>query len=269
MTQLYKNPSISDRERASAPDSKMRIRGSVTVEAALTIPLFLFAVMCLVYLLEIQAIRFSIGTATQGAAKIAAEDAVVWQVFNPVKFQADLVNLAEAERLDRSIVVGGSSGIRCWATFYDSKDEVLHIKVSYKLQLPFPEYTGIQLKQEHEFQIKAWTGYADQHGTDVDESIVYITESGLVYHTDYQCSYLQLSVQFVPASAVEDLRNESGGIYHACDKCVHGESMAGVYITNYGTKYHNSLNCSGLKRSVRAVKKSEVVGMGACNKCGK
>lgn len=269
MTQINRKPSISDRERASASDSKTRIKGSVTVESALTIPLFLFAVMCLVYLLEIQAIRFSIGTAAHGAAKIAAEDAAIHPFFNPVKFQADLVNLAEAERLDRSIISGGSSGIRCWATYYDSNDEVLHIKVSYKLQLPFPEYTGIRLKQEHEFQVKAWTGYADQNEAEGEESIVYITETGIVYHTDYRCSYLQLSVQFVPAASVEDLRNESGGIYHACDKCVHGESMAGVYITNYGTKYHNSLNCSGLKRSIRAVKKSEVAGMGACNKCGK
>ena len=93
MTQINRNPSISDRERASASDSKTRIKGSVTVESALTIPLFLFAVMCLVYLLEIQAIRFSIGTAAHGAAKIAAEDAAIHPFFNPVKFQADLVNL--------------------------------------------------------------------------------------------------------------------------------------------------------------------------------
>ena len=101
MTQINRNPSISDRERASASDLKTRIKGSVTVESALTIPLFLFAIMCLVYLLEIQAIRFSIGTAAHGAAKIAAEDAAIHPFFNPVKFQADLVNLAEAERLDR------------------------------------------------------------------------------------------------------------------------------------------------------------------------
>ena len=85
MTQINRNPSISDRERASASDSKTRIKGSVTVESALTIPLFLFAVMCLVYLLEIQAIRFSIGTAAHGAAKIAAEDAAIHPFFNPVQ----------------------------------------------------------------------------------------------------------------------------------------------------------------------------------------
>ena len=215
----------------------------------MTIPLFLFAIMCLVYLLEIQAIRFSMETATHGAAKITRREIpAIHPFFNPVKFQADLVNLTEAERLDRSIISGGSSGIRCWATYYDSNDESCTLKFRINCSFQFPEYTGIRLKQEHEFQVKAWTGYADQNEAEGEESIVYITETGIVYHTDYRCSYLQLSVQFVPAASVEDLRNESGGIYHACDKYVHGESMAGVYITNYGTKYHNSLNCSGLKR---------------------
>lgn len=266
---LYRTPSISDREKTSAPDSKRKIQGSVTIEAALTIPIFLFAVLCLVYLFEIQAISFSIRTAAQGAAKIAAEEAAVIPVCNPVKFQADLINLIGTDRLDRSIVVGGSRGIHCFTTYYDSKEEVLKVKVGYTLRLPFPEYTGIRIKQEQGFQIKAWTGYAEHNGEETDEEIVYITENGFVYHTDYHCSYLQPSVQFVPVSAVENFRNESGGIYHACERCVHGESMSGVYITNYGTKYHNSLSCSGLKRSIRAVKKSEVIGKGACSKCGK
>lgn len=267
MTRLYNTQNIRQ-ERVSVPDSEYKITGSVTVEAALALPLFLFAVLCLVYLLEIQAIHFAVASAAQGAAKIAAEDAAVLPVLNPVKLQSDMVNLLGAKRLDRSIVDGGSKGLHCLRSWYESGSGVIHIHVNYRVRLPFPKFTGIGMKCEKSFQVKAWTGYENGGTENEDDSIVYVTETGAVYHTDYQCTYLQLSIQFVPRSAVSDLRNEDGGRYHPCEACVYGGSMAGVYVTNYGSKYHNALSCSGLKRTIHSVKKSECGGMGACSRCG-
>lgn len=264
MAKSNNTPSFKSlRKRASVPVSN----GSMTIEAALAIPLFLFAVLCLVYLLEIQAIRFNVYAAAQSAAKEAASDIPVIPVVNPLKFQADMVNAIGAERLDRSIVVGGSDGLHCWTTYYSSGDELIHVNVNYKIRLPFPGYTGMGTEVKQKFDVRAWTGYTDFGIEEEDGEIVYITETGIVYHSDYHCSYLNPSIQFIPSVEISDIRNEDGGRYHACEYCVHGSAMAGVYITDYGSRYHNSMNCSGLKRTIHAVKKSEVSGMGGCSKC--
>ena len=262
-TNLSKYPYLN-LKRASVPGSK----GSMTIEAALTIPVFLFAVLCLIYLLEIQAIGFSIKAASQNAAKQAAEDMALIPVLNTYKLQQDIVDNIGSERLERSIVEGGSGGIHCRTSYYNTVSEEIIIKVNYTVKLPFPSFLNQGMKQKTELKVKAWTGRTAQNLSE-EEEVVYVTDTGVVYHTDYQCSYLQLSISFLPSSSLIDVRNEGGGIYHACEKCVHGEAMAGVYIAEYGTKYHNTLSCSGLKRSIRAVKKSQVAGLGGCVKCAR
>lgn len=258
-----KNPYLNQR-RASVPG----LKASMTIEAALTIPIFLFAILCLVYLLEIQTIGFQVKAAAQDAAKQAAEDMIVLPVLNTYDLQQNIIENIGNERLERSIIEGGSSGIQCWTSYYNAVREEIIVNINYKIKLPVPSFLDLNAKKKVELKVKAWTGRTEQN-TSEDEEIVYVTDTGVVYHSDYQCAYLQLSITFISSSSLLDVRNEGGGIYQPCEKCVHGQAMAGVYITKYGTKYHNSLSCSGVKRSIRAVKKADVIGLGGCVKCTK
>ncbi len=258
-----KNSSKIQGERVPVSGSK----GSLTVEAALVLPIFFFAAICLVYLLEIKSIQFSVHNAAQNAAERAAVDVAALPVLNSWKLESDMVNLIGAKRMQQSVIEGGSGGLSCWRSYYKETDGMIYVDVRYKVRLPFPRFLNLSLDLKETFQIRAWTGYRSGQMYGEEDDIVYITDYGSVYHEDYQCRYLQLSIRYVPMSELSGLRNLDGGIYHACEKCVHADTMSGVYITEYGNKYHNSLDCSGLKRSVRAVKKSEVAGRGACSKC--
>lgn len=243
---------------ASAP-------GTVTIEASIAIPLFLFAVLCLVYLIELQSIRVSIVNAAQSAAKNAAEDTAIVPVLNTIKLKSDLVSFIGEERIERSILDGGSSAIKCWKSRVNPNTGEMKIIVEYKIKVPFFGNPTAELREE--MKLHSWSGYEDGGMKQKKGEIVYITETGGVYHENYNCTYLRLSVEYIPSSKLERQRNKYGRKYRKCEKCVYGSSMLGVYITGTGTKYHNSLDCSGLKRTVYAVNKSEALGRRGCSRC--
>ena len=251
--------------RTSVSASK---KGSITVEAALAVPLFFLAVVSLLYLMEITAIRTSMRSGLQYAGKKAAKEAVLMTTVMPAKLEQDVVCAVGAKRLDRSIVLGGSGGISCSGSRISPRTGIGELTVTYQVRLPIPVFGTPPLAYKEKMRIKAWTGYEKPGFSADDDKTVYITETGLVYHKDYHCTYLELSIRMVASGELEGLRNSSGGKYHPCERC--GKNGAGgVYITDTGEKYHGSLSCSGLKRTVYAVPESEAVGKGACSRCGR
>ena len=123
-------------------------------------------------------------------------------------------------------------------------------------------------------KVHTWTGTEHRAGIgdgseSESEKMVYMTENGKVYHKKMSCSYLDLSITQVPGSSVSSRRNAYGEKYYPCESCSKGKKAAGrVYITEKGNRYHNLDTCSGLKRSVRLVKESEIKGVHACSRCG-
>lgn len=254
-------------ERASVFTSRKK-KASVTVEAAMAVPIFFLAVISLLYLLEIMAIQTSVRSGMQYAAKELAKEAYTAPVIIPWKLEGDIVNAVGAERLGRSIVVGGSAGIHCQESHMSAVTGIATIKVSYDIKMPLVMFQTDPVTYQQEMKVKAWTGYEKSGFSNQDEETVYVTETGLVYHKDYHCTYLELSIHMVQSNDLEALRNESGAKYYPCEHCLHG-SPGGVYITDTGNRYHSSLGCSGLKRTIYAVPVSEAAGKGACSRCGK
>ncbi|WP_278999783.1 TadE family protein [[Clostridium] scindens] len=251
--------------RASASASK---KGSVTVEAAMAVPLLFLAIVSLLYLMETMAIQASVRCGLQAGGKRAADEASSTAVIMPYRIESDVVNSIGQDRLERSIISGGSGGIHCDKSRMSPRTGIGELVASYEIRVPLSIFGISPAKHEEKLRIKAWTGYEKQGFGRDDDDTVYVTETGLVYHRDYHCTHLELSIHMVLQSEIESLRNEGGGKYHPCQQCMKGAG-GGVYITDTGDRYHSSLSCSGLKRTIYAVPLSEVAGKGACSRCGK
>lgn len=201
------------RTSASAHMEKSK-KGSITVEAAMAVPIFFFAVVSLLYLMEIMAVQTAVRCGLQDAGKQVAAEAVEVKMIIPAQLESDIVNSVGAGRLERSIVVGGSSGISCAGSYVSPVTGIGEIKAKYKVKIPIPMFHVPPLTYEEKMRIKLWTGYEKGGLKTDDDEIVYVTETGIVYHRDYHCTHLDLSIHMASSSELNMLRNESGGKYH-------------------------------------------------------
>ena len=120
-------------------------------------------------------------------------------------------------------------------------------------------------------KVRRWNGKVHESRTlqSEQERMVYVTETGTVFHRSLGCSHLNLSVTHISGAELASRRNKSGGKYYPCEVCASsGVPAALVYVTAKGDRYHNSPSCSGLKRSVRMIKESEAAGLPPCSRCG-
>ena len=85
------------------------------------------------------------------------------------------------------------------------------------------------------------------------------------------CSHLDLKILTTTRSQATSMRNQYGGKYKPCEKCVKNAAIAEektIYVTTDGNRYHSQLSCSGLTRNVSEVKLSTLSGYRSCSRCG-
>ena len=258
---------------------KAYLRASATVEASIIIPLYLYAVLAVVYVLQIISIRSTMLSGLYADIRLLAKYSYTGEMFKESGTNIVSIGLAKSLLIDslpknfseKSRIIGKEAGISMLGTKMPGEDSLIILKVTYTVDNPFDIFGIGKVTIEQQCANVAWLGEDKVHNVKNNkqtDSLVYITSTGSVYHRDKFCRYLNPSVHGILFENIDNQRNLSGGKYYPCERCVRKKAAITVYITEYGNRYHTDIQCSGLKRTVFDVPISKVSDRRPCSKCG-
>ena len=205
-------------------------RASLTVEAALTLPLFFLCILSIISIINVYGENLDRAAALRDTAMAAAtlSSSGTDEVF---------IDLNVPHRFTPFYLPKGSFGV----------------------YIPCRAY------------VRTWNGRdADSltSGQADSSEYVYLTENASVYHTSPDCTHIDLSIHAANAAFLPYMTNDYGESYCPCERCMSGGSAGSVvYVTNCGSKYHSSAECSGLTRSIELVSVDETGGLCECSRC--
>lgn len=246
--------------------------GSLTLEAACVLPLFLGAMVTVMIFIQGTRLSCQVSEGLHEAGKQMALVAYAKEVagVEAGKYVTGALSYVFAqgkvkEKTDKEI-----SGLLLLRSKIMDENEIIDLVAEYALETPISFFETKGLKMVQRARIRAWTGRKDAYSGEENseqEGLVYVTVNGSVYHKDRECSHIRLSIQNVMKASIKELRNKSGGKYYPCSGC-DGDTANQVYITDTGDKYHSSIACSGLKRGVISMTLADVSKWSPCSRCG-
>lgn len=238
-------------------------RGSLTIEAACVLPVFCCCILVFLYFFQAVQTAGRVAEGLQDAGKQMAVYAYRKET------AAEAGSLLYAKRRVRQAEKDAGISINLRRSSLLDGDEMIDLIAEYRFCWKLPFLERMELPMLQRARIRAWTGRQERGdgGEKKEETMVYVTVNGSVYHRSRECTHLRLTVRPVAGSRVRELRNSDGGTYKPCEECGGGNASQ-VYITDTGDRYHASVTCRGLKRSVLAVPVSQVEGWKECSRCG-
>lgn len=222
-------------------------RASLTIECALVLPIFFFACITLISLMN--AIRIQTLTdldLSNKARKMAVGAGLI-----------TAEGSADQEQTSSSPAASGSGSVR-W------------IDLCLPKSIPLPGLLpGYHLKVLCRARTAVWSGggLSSLPSTSEDgNETVYITDNQAVYHTHADCTHLDLAIYQSTTSEIGKLRNLYGGRYKKCRGFPKHYSGV-VYASAKGDYYYPSLNYASLKRHVHLSKRSDCGDLPECSRC--
>ncbi len=222
-------------------EAKQRyLLGSMTVEAAVLLPLVLFSFWYLAGVIEMLRQH---GTVT----------AKLWNVGNQMAiYGSTLSDFAEESEFLQSLCA--------------IEDECVDIVVTYRVKPPVEIFLFGYRRMANRYYARCWTGYDVSDRTNIPQ-YVYVTPYGEVWHKTRECSYIYHEAEGVNVDEIEQLKNDYGERYELCELCKGALEAEQVYITKTGERYHRIKDCSAICKDVRAVEWCDDILYRPCSRC--
>lgn len=251
-----------------------KLQGSMTVEAALVLPLCLMFLLNLGYAVECIRLHNRLELAlwdTCGKVSVFAADTneeAAADVISAAFIRLGITEFAGTEYLNHSPLTKGASGLRLLESEF-LKGDRLDIKLTYEVS-PLTGLAGFaRFRMANRYVVHLWNGY-EIPDNPIEAGLVYVAETGAVYHDERNCSFLCVSVKGTEPESLDYLKTRNDLPFEACQRCCFGEMPEIIYVTEDGSSYHYAANCSSLKRTVAAVPADKIPSeLRPCSRCVK
>lgn len=273
-----------------------KVKASMTVEAAVVLPLFLLFFLSLGSAIEMIRLHGNMefalsdignSMAVYGYALTSSgqegdepeasrdEQGNEWLAelsdiaFSYTYVKESIVEYLGREYLETSPIVKGVNGLQFPESNIFGEEDCFEIVVTYKVA-PFGEIVGFKgFRMANRYYAHIWNGYHIPGTEDAETDVVYVAEHGIVYHIDEACTHLFLTVREVSLKEAYESRNSNGEKYDLCRYCEKSDINGLVYITEDGDRIHYKRNCTGLKRTVYKISREEAKNYLPCSRCVK
>ncbi len=263
------------------------LKASMTVEAAMVLPIFLIIVINLLSLVDMlglyaameaslhqtgreMAINMHAYDLLKDKTNISDENGDILELgFREGYARAAFLTHYSKENAYEALLTDGKAGITFYRSDIMNADDIIDLAITYRVT-PYLNLFGIGNSVFlNRCRIRAWTGYDVTSAVEQDSVCwVYITENNSVYHTSAECTHLDLTIKIINDDELLDARNADGSKYKPCAFCAENNKAEGfIYISEEGDHYHYDRGCSGLKRTVTCINLAEIGNLPCCQRC--
>lgn len=265
---IPKIKNLKHRKRVSLSAS-----ASLTLEAALVLPLFLYAGTIFITLFQVMDIHRQVQAVAEHVSERIGQTAYLSKYAGDEGFLSTVSAYGYAELTMRTelehLPVHNLSLLQSKLL----KDgETIDLIVDYEISMPFSVLGLKDVRQTNRSFRRAWVGEEGQNqgekDGDGDNTVVYVGKNSTRYHISRTCHYLYNDLTAVSLNDIENRRSQDGRRYSPCARCKNTNART-VYIMPSGEHYHTSPSCSAIHAYVRPVLKSEAEHLGACSYCSR